>query len=178
MCLGINSWKLNDIYIHQKSQPSLPQMTACHMLGAKPLSHLPLVLHICVSESGQHWFRQWLVAHSAPSHYLNQCWVIVNWTISMLRRTSQWNFNQNTKLLIHEKCIWNHRLRNGGHFVLGRWVILLTNADMLSTGKTGTNFSEPRIRIQLLNMKLSLKVLPAKRQSCCLSLNVLITEPS
>ena len=22
----------------------------------------------------QHWFRQWLVACSAPSHYLNQCW--------------------------------------------------------------------------------------------------------
>ena len=24
-----------------------------------------------------HWFRQWLVAWSAPSHYLNQCWTIV-----------------------------------------------------------------------------------------------------
>ena len=24
--------------------------------------------------------RLWLVAYSAPSHYLNQCWVIVNWT--------------------------------------------------------------------------------------------------
>ena len=42
------------------------------------LTHLPLVWHICVSESGQHWFRKWLVAYSAPSHYLNQCWVIVN----------------------------------------------------------------------------------------------------
>ena len=30
----------------------------------------------------------------APSHYLNQCWVIVNWTI---RNKLQWNFNQNTK---------------------------------------------------------------------------------
>ena len=25
-----------------------------------------------------HWFRQWLVAWSAPSHYLNQWWGIVN----------------------------------------------------------------------------------------------------
>ena len=27
-----------------------------------------------------HWFKQWLVAWTAPSHYLNQCWNIVNWT--------------------------------------------------------------------------------------------------
>ena len=33
--------------------------------------------------SNHHWFRQWLVARSAPSHYLNQCWYIciVNWTL-------------------------------------------------------------------------------------------------
>ena len=62
------------------------------------LTHLPLGSHICVSELGQHWFRQWLVAYSVPSHYLNQCWIIVNWT---LRNKLQWNFNQNTKLFIH-----------------------------------------------------------------------------
>ena len=60
--------------------------------------------HICVSESGQHWFRQWLVAYSAPSHYLNQCWVIVNWTH---RNKLQWNLNQNTKLFIHENTSEN-----------------------------------------------------------------------
>ena len=27
------------------------------------LTHLPLVPHICISELGQHWFRQWLVAY-------------------------------------------------------------------------------------------------------------------
>ena len=48
--------------------------------GLNVLMHLPIVPHICVSKSDQHWFRQWLVAYSAPSHYLNQCWVIVNWT--------------------------------------------------------------------------------------------------
>ena len=57
--------------------------------------------HIFFSESGQHWFRQWLVAYSAPSHYLNQCWVIVNWT---LRNKLQWIFNQNTKPFIHENA--------------------------------------------------------------------------
>ena len=48
-------------------------------------THLPLVLHICISVIGQHWFRYWLVAYSVPNHYLNQCWAIVNWT---LRNTS------------------------------------------------------------------------------------------
>ena len=28
----------------------------------------------------RHWFRKWFVACSAPSRYLNQCWLIVNWT--------------------------------------------------------------------------------------------------
>ena len=36
------------------------------------LNHLPLVLHIRNSESGQHWFRWWLVAYSVPSHLLNK----------------------------------------------------------------------------------------------------------
>ena len=57
----------------------------------RPLSHHPLVPHICVSESGQHWFRYWLVTYSAPSHYLDQCWVVDNWT---LRNKFQWDFNQ------------------------------------------------------------------------------------
>ena len=42
-----------------------------------------------------------LVAYSAQSHYLNQCWDIVNWTLG---NTIQWNFNQNTKLFIHENA--------------------------------------------------------------------------
>ena len=63
-----------------------------------------LVLHIYVSESGHHWLRKWLVAYSAPSHYLNQWWVIVNWT---LRNKLQWNFNQNIKLFIYENASEN-----------------------------------------------------------------------
>ena len=50
---------------------------------------------MCVNESGQHEFRKWLVAYSAPSHYLNQCWVIVNWT---LRDKLPRNFKQNTQI--------------------------------------------------------------------------------
>ena len=83
-----------------------------------PLTHLPIVLHICVCESDQHRFRQWLVAYSAPSHYLNQCWIIINWT---LRNDFQWNFDQKTNVFIQEIAFenvvcqsgttkWNHYL--------------------------------------------------------------------
>ena len=62
-------------------------------LGCNQLTHLPLVPHICVSELGQDWFRQWLVACSAPSHYPNQCSLIVNWT---LRNKLQWKSKRNS----------------------------------------------------------------------------------
>ena len=54
------------------------------------------------------------MAWSAPSHYLNQCWNIVNWTI---RNKLQWNINQNSNIFI-KKCVWKCRLWNGSHFVL------------------------------------------------------------
>ena len=54
-----------------------------------------------------------------PSHYLNRCWNIFNWTPG---NKLQWNFSCNSKLFIHEKCISKYRLPNGDHFVQGRWV--------------------------------------------------------
>ena len=46
-------------------------------------------------QTNQHWLRYWLVAWSAPSHYLNQCWNIVNWT---LRNKVERNFNLNSNI--------------------------------------------------------------------------------
>ena len=51
-----------------------------------------------VSTLGQHCFRQWLVACSAPDHWLNQCWLDIN---STLRNKFQWNLNQNTEFFFH-----------------------------------------------------------------------------
>ena len=45
-----------------------------------------------------------LVAWTAPSHYLNQCWNIVNWT---LRDKLQWNFNRNSNIFIQENALEN-----------------------------------------------------------------------
>ena len=36
----------------------------------------------------QHWFRWWLVTWPAPSHYLNQCWNIVNLTQKLFLKMS------------------------------------------------------------------------------------------
>ena len=79
---------------------------------------ISLVPHICVRESGQHWFR-WIVAYSPPSHQLNQCCVIVNWT---LRNKLQWNFNQNTKLLIYENASENIVCEMAAILSSERWV--------------------------------------------------------
>ena len=38
------------------------------------------MMYICIIGLGHHWFRQWLVAFSAPSHCLIQCYLNVNWT--------------------------------------------------------------------------------------------------
>ena len=48
--------------------------------------------------------KEWWLICMAPSHYLNQCWVIVNWT---LRNKLQWNFNQHTKFSNHENASEN-----------------------------------------------------------------------
>ena len=37
-----------------------------------------------------------------PSHYLKQCWIIVNWT---LRNKRQWNFNQNSNIFSKENAV-------------------------------------------------------------------------
>ena len=62
-------------------------------------THLPLVLHICVSEVGHHWSRSWLFTWSAPVHCLNQCLLIVNWTPGNI---FQWKLNPNSIIFIQE----------------------------------------------------------------------------
>ena len=96
----------DDLITHRYA---ITTVSLCH---AEKITQLPLVPHICVSESGQHWFRCF-VSYLAQSYYLNQCQVIVNWT---LRNKLQWNFNQNS-IFYQRKCIRKYRLWNCGHFV-------------------------------------------------------------
>ena len=50
------------------------------------------------------WIVSALVQVMAPSHYLNWCRVIANWTPG---NKLQWNFDQDTKLFIHENASEN-----------------------------------------------------------------------
>ena len=77
----------------------------------------PLVPHICVSELDQHWFRLWLVACSAPSHYLNQNWLMVNYSSGNKFR---WNSNWNSRIFINENAFEIVVCQNGGHFFPGK----------------------------------------------------------
>ena len=70
----------------------------------KKWGHLLLELHICMSESGQYWFRWWLVTYSVPSHYLHQFWFIVNWELG---NKFQLNFNPNSYIFIQENAFEN-----------------------------------------------------------------------
>ena len=55
-------------------------------------------------ETNHHWSRWWLVAWSAPCHYLDQCWNIVN---SKLRNKMQWNLKLNSYIFIQENAFEN-----------------------------------------------------------------------
>ena len=60
-------------------------------------------------------------AYLAPSHYLNQCQAIVNWTP---RNKLQWNFFQDTKFFIHENASENNVCEMVAILFRGRWVKL------------------------------------------------------
>ena len=74
------------------------------LVMARQSIRLPLVPHICIGEMCQHCFRKWRAACSAPSHYPNQSWVIINWT---LWNKIWWNLNRNKKMFILENASEN-----------------------------------------------------------------------
>ena len=112
---------------------------------------------IGVSESGQHWFKLWLVAHSAPSHYLNQCWVIVDWT---RRNKFQWNFSQNIILFIHKNASETNVCEMAAILSRGRWV------NTLRPRQNGRHFADDIFKCIFQNenvwipIKISLKFVP------------------
>ena len=55
-----------------------------------------------------YWSKLWLVAWLVQSHYINQCWIIVNWTFwdTLLRK-----IGQSTTVFIQEKLKCKCRLQ-------------------------------------------------------------------
>ena len=93
------------------------------------LTHWGRVTHICVSKTYQLWFRQWLVAWPAPSHYLNQCWNIVNWTLG---NKLQWNLDRSSYIFIHE---------NAFEIVVWRKAAILSRPQCVNGAHTGVTFA-------------------------------------
>ena len=56
----------------------------------------------------------------APCHYLNQCWLIVNWTPG---NKFQWNLNLNSLIFIQENAFEITVCLNGRHFVREGWEV-------------------------------------------------------
>ena len=118
--------------------------------------------HTCVSELR-------LVACSAPSHYQNQCWDFIKWTF---RNKIQWNFNQNTKLFIHENASENivcemAAILSGGvggyRVKYGVWILIqmpLTNCNMSNSQRVplstrvefGNMWAFPDSKVHVANM--------------------------
>ena len=81
------------------NKSALVQFMASCWTAHNPLTHWGRVTHICVSKPPTIGSDNGLVAWSALSHYLNQCWNIVNLT---LMNKLQWNFNRNCNIFIQE----------------------------------------------------------------------------
>ena len=67
-------------------------------------SLMPSDAYICIINIDQHLFREWLGAWLAPSHSLNQCCIIVNWT---LRNRLLSNCIWNSSIFIQENAFEN-----------------------------------------------------------------------
>ena len=80
-------------------------------------------------------------AWSAPSHYLNQCWDIVNWT---LRNKLQWNINQNSYIFIQE---------NAFERVISEMSAILSQPSCVKKGGNGGT-GWPHICLQILSNAL------------------------
>ena len=89
-------------------QPTAAASTRRYQLNVKVmgLNNPGPVALICVSKQYYLWFRLWLVACSARSHYLNQWWLIVNFTPGpkLVKSESKHN-NFHTRKWVSKCCL-------------------------------------------------------------------------
>ena len=142
---------------------------------------------------------------TAPSHYLNQCWLIISeiQDIHIGELSQEMPQPSITKMCLKITCLRIHSNFPGANELIHwgpvthicvsklsitgsdnglspdrRQAIIWTNVGILLIGPLGTNFSEILIEIQIfLYKKTTLKMSSAKRRPFCLGLNVLILVP-
>ena len=118
--------------------------------------------HICIGEPGQLCFRQWLVACSAPSHYLKQCFDLL--LIDQFHKSQNAPVPYPTMQHSEQKC---------AHFCSGCCIVgygtgAFWDLWMRSIGPLETNFSKIQIKIQNFSfMKMHLKKLSANWRPFC-----------
>ena len=79
----------------------------------------PPFAYICQWTRSALGHRWWLVVCLAPSHYLNQYWFIVNWT---LRNKLHWNFNQNSIFSLKKMHLEMSSAKVAAILSRGRWL--------------------------------------------------------
>ena len=148
---------------------------------------------------GEHWFRYWLCAEQATSHYLNRwvpslpthiCGTRKMWVLTE-KCTFAYNveFFRGSQLTYQNICFWLTHWGQVTHIYVGnltiigsdnglspgrRQAIIWTSAEILLIGPLETCFSEILIGIQTFSFKkMHLKMSSAKWRPFCLGLNVL-----
>ena len=121
----------------------------------------------------------------APSHYLNQCWFIMNYVLwkqlhEKCSNVTCWYVFRNDKLnhwgRVTHICVGKLTIIGSDNGLLpgGRQAIIWTNAGILLIGPLGTNFNENLIEIHTFSFKkIHLKMSSGKWRPFCLGLNVL-----
>ena len=152
-------------------------------------------MHLCISNLDNCWFRYWLVAWSVASHYLKQCWNIVNcvkipmflFKAMLLEFSSaglSFFFNHyKDAIMCENQARISPMLVASGWFRPGSrtlWhgphqAIIWTNDEILLIVPLGTNLSKILIQIHTFSFKkIHLKMSAGKWRIFCLGLNVLI----
>ena len=87
------------------------------------------------------WLWQWLVNCSVPSHYPNQCWRLLNWTLGNI---IQWNLNQKTIIHIEENGFEDVICKMLAIFSKCEWVIAYSTAavNTLRPRQNGLQFAD------------------------------------
>ena len=98
--LRLNKWLSIQQWGWWFETPSRPSWRYCNELVSCPVALWGRV----DAAVNYHWFRQWLVAWATPSHYLNQYWNVVNWT---LRNKFQRNLNRHSYTFMLENAFGN-----------------------------------------------------------------------
>ena len=127
------------------------------------------------------------VACLAPSHYLNQCWLIINWTLNWNSSIfCKGNSFQNAVCKMAAILLWPwcvNSLKPGETYML-HWMgqslvqvmcyaINWTKADLLWFPPLGTNFNEILNMQKCFLKKIFLKILSTTFYACCQVINVL-----